>query len=129
MRGRRWPAPLLAVPGGEQGESLHERRLSGAGKRRPRLLQVRRSVRGEPATGVSEPEEALAALVTRDRALALVNTAIDELGKLPPSAHQDALRALALFEELMPQLPDLRYLVTVGEEDLWHDDRIFQFAK
>ena len=34
---------------------------------------------------------------------------------------------LALFEELMPQLPDLRHLVTVGEEDLWYDDRIFQF--
>jgi acyl-CoA synthetase (AMP-forming)/AMP-acid ligase II len=34
---------------------------------------------------------------------------------------------LALFEELMPQLPDLRHLVTVGEEELWHDDRIFQF--
>ena len=34
---------------------------------------------------------------------------------------------LALFEELMPQLPDLRHLVTVGEDDLWHDDRIFQF--
>ncbi|HET9949527.1 MAG TPA: AMP-binding protein, partial [Longimicrobiales bacterium] len=34
---------------------------------------------------------------------------------------------LALFEELMPQLPELRLLVTVGEEDLWYDDRIFQF--
>jgi len=34
---------------------------------------------------------------------------------------------LALFEELMPQLPDLRHLVTVGEEELWHDDRIYQF--
>jgi fatty-acyl-CoA synthase len=34
---------------------------------------------------------------------------------------------LALFEELMPQLPDLRHLVTVGEEELWYDDRIFQF--
>jgi len=34
---------------------------------------------------------------------------------------------LALFEELMPQLPELRHLVTVGEEELWHDDRIFQF--
>jgi len=34
---------------------------------------------------------------------------------------------LALFEELMPQLPDLRHLVTVGEADLWYDDRIFQF--
>lgn len=34
---------------------------------------------------------------------------------------------LQRFEELMPQLPDLQYLVTVGEEDLWYDDRIFQF--
>lgn len=34
---------------------------------------------------------------------------------------------LHLFEELMPQLPELQYLVTVGEEDLWYDDRIFQF--
>jgi acyl-CoA synthetase (AMP-forming)/AMP-acid ligase II len=34
---------------------------------------------------------------------------------------------LQLFEELMPQLPDLQYLVTVGEEELWYDDRIFQF--
>ena len=34
---------------------------------------------------------------------------------------------LQLFEELMPQLPDLRHLVTVGEQELWHDDRIFQF--
>ncbi len=34
---------------------------------------------------------------------------------------------LDLFEELFPILPDLQYLVTVGEEDLWYDDRIFQF--
>jgi acyl-CoA synthetase (AMP-forming)/AMP-acid ligase II len=34
---------------------------------------------------------------------------------------------LHLFEELMPQLPDLRHLVTVGEQELWHGDRIFQF--
>jgi len=34
---------------------------------------------------------------------------------------------LELFEELLVQLPDLQYLVTVGEEDLWYDDRIFQF--
>jgi acyl-CoA synthetase (AMP-forming)/AMP-acid ligase II len=34
---------------------------------------------------------------------------------------------LHLFEGLMPQLPDLRHLVTVGEQDLWHDDRTFQF--
>jgi fatty-acyl-CoA synthase len=34
---------------------------------------------------------------------------------------------LALFEELMPQLPDLQYIVTVGDAELWYDDRIFQF--
>lgn len=34
---------------------------------------------------------------------------------------------LQLFEELMPQLPELQYLVTVGDEDLWYDDRVFQF--
>jgi fatty-acyl-CoA synthase len=34
---------------------------------------------------------------------------------------------LQLFENLMPQLPELRHLVTVGEQELWHDDRIFQF--
>lgn len=34
---------------------------------------------------------------------------------------------LQLFEEIMPQLPELKHLVTVGEEDLWYDDRIFQF--
>ena len=34
---------------------------------------------------------------------------------------------LQLFEDLLTQLPDLKYLITVGEEDLWHDDRVFQF--
>lgn len=34
---------------------------------------------------------------------------------------------LQLFETLMPQLPRLQHLVTVGEEDLWYDDRIFQY--
>ncbi|MEX0935985.1 MAG: class I adenylate-forming enzyme family protein [Gemmatimonadota bacterium] len=34
---------------------------------------------------------------------------------------------LQVFEELFPLLPELQYLVTVGEEDLWYDDRIFQF--
>jgi acyl-CoA synthetase (AMP-forming)/AMP-acid ligase II len=33
---------------------------------------------------------------------------------------------LALFDELLPQLPELQYVVTVGEEDLWYDDQIFQ---
>ena len=39
----------------------------------------------------------------------------------------DDLDFLQLFEELMTQLPELQYLVTVGQEDLWHGDRIFQF--
>ena len=34
---------------------------------------------------------------------------------------------LEVFEELMVHLPELQYLVTVGEEDLWYDDRIFQW--
>jgi len=34
---------------------------------------------------------------------------------------------LAVFDELLPQLPELQYVVTVGEEDLWYDDQIFQF--
>ena len=34
---------------------------------------------------------------------------------------------LQLFEELLVQLPDLQYLITVGKEDLWYDDRVFQF--
>ena len=34
---------------------------------------------------------------------------------------------LDVFESLLVELPDLQYLVTIGEEDLWYDDRIFQF--
>jgi len=34
---------------------------------------------------------------------------------------------LELFEGLLASLPDLQYLVTVGEADLWYDDRIYQF--
>lgn len=34
---------------------------------------------------------------------------------------------LELFERMHIGLPDLQYMVTVGEEDLWYDDRIFQF--
>jgi len=39
----------------------------------------------------------------------------------------DGVDYLQIFENLLPELPDLQYLVTVGEEDLWYDDRIFQF--
>ncbi len=35
---------------------------------------------------------------------------------------------LELFEDLIGELPDLHYLVTVGQEDFWYDDRVFQFA-
>ena len=34
---------------------------------------------------------------------------------------------LELFDELLPELPDLHYLITVGAEDLWPDDRTRQF--
>src|SRR5690606_12551367 len=34
---------------------------------------------------------------------------------------------LQLFDGFLTSLPELQYLVTVGEEDLWYDDRIYQF--
>jgi fatty-acyl-CoA synthase len=34
---------------------------------------------------------------------------------------------LARFEGFLTSLPDLQYLVSVGEEDLWYDDRVYQF--
>ena len=34
---------------------------------------------------------------------------------------------LQLFEGFLTSLPDLQYVVTVGEADLWYDDRIYQF--
>ena len=34
---------------------------------------------------------------------------------------------LELYEELLPDLPDLRHVITVGPEDLWTDDRFLQF--
>lgn len=36
---------------------------------------------------------------------------------------------LELFEGLIGELPDLQYLVTVGREDFWYDDRVFQFSE
>jgi len=35
---------------------------------------------------------------------------------------------LEVFEDLIRELPDLQYLVTVGQEDFWYDDRVFQFG-
>jgi fatty-acyl-CoA synthase len=34
---------------------------------------------------------------------------------------------LARFEGFLTSLPDLQYVLSVGEEDLWYDDRIYQF--
>ena len=34
---------------------------------------------------------------------------------------------LETFEELGPELPDLRYLVTVGPQEVWYDERTFQY--
>ncbi|MQA90337.1 MAG: AMP-binding protein [Gemmatimonas sp.] len=34
---------------------------------------------------------------------------------------------LARFENFLASLPDLQYIVSVGEEDLWYDDRVYQF--
>ncbi len=35
--------------------------------------------------------------------------------------------SLELFDELITNLPDLQYLITVGGEDLWYDDRVFRY--
>lgn len=34
---------------------------------------------------------------------------------------------LQFFEGILPNLPELGFLVTVGEENLWYDDRMFQY--
>jgi fatty-acyl-CoA synthase len=39
----------------------------------------------------------------------------------------DGVDYLARFENFLSALPDLQYVVSVGEEDLWYDDRIYQF--
>ena len=39
----------------------------------------------------------------------------------------DGIDFLQYFEDVIVELPDLRYLVTVGEEELWYDERIFTF--
>ncbi len=33
-----------------------------------------------------------------------------------------------VFDELITELPDLQYLVLVGHEDFWYDDRVYQFG-
>ncbi len=44
------------------------------------------------------------------------------------SAEEDyGIDYLQCFEDFLVELPELQHLVTVGEEDLWYDDRIFQW--
>ena len=42
-------------------------------------------------------------------------------------AESDELDPLEVFDELIAELPDLHYLITVGDEDRWYDDRVFRF--
>ncbi len=37
------------------------------------------------------------------------------------------LDQVEVFDELIAELPDLQYLILVGQQDFWYDDRIFQF--
>jgi fatty-acyl-CoA synthase len=39
----------------------------------------------------------------------------------------DGIDFLQYFEDVWSELPDLQYLVTVGDGELWYDDRIFRF--
>jgi fatty-acyl-CoA synthase len=39
----------------------------------------------------------------------------------------DGVDYLSRFENFLAALPDLQYIVSVGEEDLWYDDRVYQF--
>ncbi len=41
----------------------------------------------------------------------------------------DGIDYLPVFEELLGELPDLQYIITVGEQDTWYDDRVFQFDR
>ncbi|MBI4420388.1 MAG: AMP-binding protein, partial [Gemmatimonadetes bacterium] len=38
------------------------------------------------------------------------------------------LEYLDVFEDLIGELPDLQYLLTVGGEDMWYDDRVLRFS-
>jgi fatty-acyl-CoA synthase len=35
---------------------------------------------------------------------------------------------LEVFDDIVADLPDLQYLVLVGQEDFWYDDRVFRYA-
>jgi len=73
----------------------------------------------------------------RSSSLAAGMTELGPRAKVPAPAgrgvsrlHRRAVRRHQLpqdFEDVWPELPDLQYLVTVGDEELWYDDRIFRF--
>ena len=60
----------------------------------------------------------------RDLQFVLRNT---EAALVVTAERYGGVEYLELFESLFSELPGLQYLVTVGEEDLWYDDRVFQF--
>jgi fatty-acyl-CoA synthase len=60
----------------------------------------------------------------RDLQFVLRNT---EAALVVTAERYGGVEYLELFEALFSELPGLQYLVTVGEEDLWYDDRVFQF--
>lgn len=50
-----------------------------------------------------------------------------EVGAVVTVAGHGGHDFLALFDELLPELPDLDHVVTVGQADLWADERVFRF--
>ncbi len=42
--------------------------------------------------------------------------------------HWGRVDFLQRFEELLGELPDLQYVIAVGNAEVWYDDRIFQFG-
>ena len=50
-----------------------------------------------------------------------------EAGVLVVAESTGDVDLLEMFEELVADLPDLRYLITVGDEDRWYSDRVFRF--
>ena len=51
-----------------------------------------------------------------------------ETGLVVAAQTAGELEYLETFEELIADLPDLHNLVTVGPDEMWYDDRVYQFA-
>jgi fatty-acyl-CoA synthase len=50
-----------------------------------------------------------------------------EVSLVVASERVGGLDYLETFEDLIVDLPDLQYLVAVGQDDVWYDDRVFGF--